>query len=729
LKGCSPIFILAILFTRIAFAADTQIRFGGATAELVFSEVSDRTVRIELRPLDEGSQPHVPRASTVLVNFHSKEKLRTRSLSRTMELAAGRLRLDIQPHPLSMTVRRSDGSQLQHLAFEEGGEGALTFRAGGPILGLGEGEQQFDRRGQAYRMINGQLSPTLATHGATIPVPFLIGTEGWALFVHRPWGEIDLRADPGRWAPSPKSRGAEGVDIFIMDASEPAEAMVEYTRLVGHPVMPPKWVLGYIQSHRTLAGPAEPLQVARMFREKQLPCDALIYLGTGYCTNGWNTGHGSFEFNPQAFAQPAEQLKELHALNFKTVFHINHAPRDLFGGSVLEASDSPLHIRNYWARHRTVEALGADGWWPDDGDELPIEARLARHRCYYEGPLGDRPGTRPWSLHRNGYAGVARYGGWIWSGDTQSRWATLAAHVPVALNFSLSLSPFWGSDTGGFVPTPELTGELYARWFQFSAFNPLFRSHGRTWHLRLPWGWNTGEFGPVEANRGPDPAELNNPEVEPICRRYLELRYRLLPYNYTLMREACDTGLPPMRALWLHYPRDEQAVKLGDEYLWGRDVLVAPVVEKGARSRRVYLPAGAWYDWWTNERLSGARWIDRPVDLATMPLYVRAGAVIPLDPIRQYTAQPVTEATRLKIYPGADGSFVLYDDDGTSLDYLKDNATWTRLRWNERRRTLSVEPDARSKQKVEPRRFEIELATQPGHQELTYRGRKMEVKF
>jgi alpha-glucosidase/alpha-D-xyloside xylohydrolase len=142
------------------------------------------------------------------------------------------------------------------------------------------------------------------------------------------------------------------------------------------------------------------------------------------------------------------------------------------------------------------------------------------------------------------------------------------------------------------------------------------------------------------------------------------------------------------------------------------------------------LPAGAWYDWWTNERLSGARWIDRSVDLATMPLYVRAGAVIPLDPVRQYTAQPVTEPTRLKVYPGADGSFVLYDDDGTSLDYLKDNATWTRLRWNERRRTLSVEPDARSKRKaMEPRRFEIELATQAGRQELTYRGRKIEVKF
>lgn len=125
--------------------------------------------------------------------------------------------------------------------------------------------------------------------------------------------------------------------------------------------------------------------------------------------------------------------------------------------------------------------------------------------------------------------------------------------------------------------------------------------------------------GPMETNLQPDPAELRNAVVEPICRTYLELRYRLLPYNYTLMREACDTGLPPMRALWLHHPDDAEAVKLGDEYLWGRDLLVAPVVEKGAKSRRIYLPAGTWYDWWTSEKVAGPRWVERPVDLATLP--------------------------------------------------------------------------------------------------------------
>jgi alpha-glucosidase/alpha-D-xyloside xylohydrolase len=342
-------------------------------------------------------------------------------------------------------------------------------------------------------------------------------------------------------------------------------------------------------------------------------------------------------------------------MNFKVILHKNAAPRDLFGSSVTEQSDNPLHISNYWARHRAVNAL-IDGWWPDDGDELPIEARLARHRAYYEGSLRERPNQRPWSLHRNGYAGAARYGGWIWSGDPHALWATLAAHVPVGLNHGLSLTPFWSSDTGGFVATRELTGELYARWFQFSAFCALFRAHGRNWHLRLPWGWNTGDAGPIETpGTRPADAELRNAAIEPICRTYLELRYRLLPHNYTLLREAHDSGLPPMRALWLHYAGDPEAVKLGTEYLWGRDLLIAPVVEQGAVSRRLYLPEGTWHDWWTGKAVSGKQWIERPVDLATLPIYVRAGAIIPLDPVRQYTSQPVAGPTTLRVYPGADG--------------------------------------------------------------------------
>jgi alpha-glucosidase/alpha-D-xyloside xylohydrolase len=730
----------------VAAESEASIRFAGVPAELALSEVSERTVRLELSPLDDRGNPRPPSPSTVLVPFVASEKLRVRELPREKELRVGELRVIIKSQPLIVSVRRADGKLVQELAFDEmaATNAGVAFHTDGPVLGLGEGAQQFDRRGALYPMEPGWGAWNRPVLGSVVPSPFVIGTEGWAVLAHRPEGQFDLRESKGRFIPWQDPQGSASLDLFVISVQNPADALTEYTRLTGRPVMPPKWALGYFQSHRTLAGPEEPLQVARTFREKQLPCDALIYLGTGYCTNGWNTGHGSLAFNTNAFAP--ENIKSLHNQNFKVVFHVNHAPRNLFGTSIAlpeerkptpnpsqegsrrsdarrqvpsregsgvgrfiesngvrglpEDFDSPRHIRNYWARHRNIFALGVDGWWPDDGDELPLEARLTRHRCYYEGPLQDRPNIRPWSLHRTGYAGSQRYGGWIWSGDIDGRWETLAAHVSVGLNHGLSLTPFWGSDTGGFYPTRELTGELYARWFQFSAFCPSFRSHGRTWHLRLPWGWNTGEYGPIENNQNVNRAELHNAEVEPICRKYLELRYRLLPYNYALAREACDTGLPMMRALWLHYPDDAEAVKLGSEYLWGRDLLVAPVVEKGLKSRRVYLPAGIWYDWWTGEKVQGKRWIDRSVDLATLPLYVRAGAIIPLDPVRQYTSQPVSEPTVLRVYPGANGTFTLYDDDGQSLGYRDGSdpkMTWIRCRWDDGGRRLALEPDGRMK--------------------------------
>jgi len=712
LVGC---FVLA--HARHAAADSNPIRFAGEDAELAISEVSERMLQLEVAPLDGGGRTRPEAPSTVLVPFPAAEKLRVRELAGEKELVIGHFRLTIRPRPLSVSVRRDGGKFLQELTFDESKTAAVSFRMEAPVLGLGEGAQQFDRRGALYPMEptwGGWNRPVL---GSVVPSPFLIGTDGWAMFAHRPEGVFDLRDldhKTGRFVPQSAALGKEPLSLFVISVEEPADALAEYIRLTGRPVMPPKWALGYFQSHRTLAGPEEPLLIARTFREKKLPCDAVIYLGTGYCPAGWNTGHGSMEFNPRTFDRPVESIRALHDMNLKVILHVNHAPVDLFGVSISEASDSPLHISNYWARHRAAFALGVDGWWPDDGDELPLRSRLTRHRCYYEGPLQDRPGIRPWSLHRTGYAGVQRYGGWIWSGDIDSRWATLSAQVSVGLNHSLSLTPFWGTDTGGFYPTKELTGELYARWFQFSAFCPLFRSHGRTWKLRLPWGWNRGEAGPVEHNEAPEASELHNSEVEPICRKYLELRYRLLSYNYTLAREACDTGLPPLRALWLHYPGDPEAVKLGNEYLWGRDLLVAPVVEKGTKTRRLYLPAGAWYDWWTGEKAQGQRWIERPVDLATMPLYARAGAIVPLDPVRQFTAQPVTEPTALRVHPGAHGAFTLYDDDGQSLGYRDGSdpkTVWIHMRWDDAARRLTIEPDERGKGwPADSRVFSVEAA-------------------
>jgi len=253
------------------------------------------------------------------------------------------------------------------------------------------------------------------------------------------------------------------------------------------------------------------------------------------------------------------------------------------------------------------------------------------------------------------------------------------------------------------------------RWFQFGAFCPSFRCHGRNWHLRLPWGWDGGNGGPFET--GPngsfrvDPAELNNKQVEPILRKYLELRMRLMPYTYSALRETHQTGMPMMRALWLHHADDATAVARGDEYLWGSDILVAPVVQKGATSRKVYLPRGVWYDFWTNERIDGGREIEKAVDLATMPLYVRAGAVIPMGPVKQYTEEPSGEPTELVVYPGASRTSMLYDDDGHTFNYRRGEWTGIEMLWDDRSRQLTLQLARGSKMiGAAPRVFAVRVA-------------------
>jgi alpha-glucosidase/alpha-D-xyloside xylohydrolase len=661
-------------------------------------------------------------------------------------------------------VEDKDGRLVQQLRLDEQ-TGALTFLLGDKlVLGFGEGGPQFDRRGATYTNRNGQGGYQLRTHGGRVPIQWLIGTSGWAIYIHHPLGAFDLTGKEGRLTPrgvdTPASSvagalegspaGALPLDVFVVGAREPAQVMAEYARLTGRPELPPLWSLGYLQSHRTLAGPEEIRWVARTFREKKLPCDALIYLGTGFTPSGWNTNNGEFTWNAANFPDPKKMIDELHAQHFKVVLHIVLEGRRLRGAvndpctaALLPSGRTPdnrwpndRQVSCYWPVHKSLSDVGIDGWWPDQGDGLDAPSRLARNRMYWEGSQQFRPDERPFALHRNGHAGMQRYAAFLWSGDVYTTWETLKTHVPVAINTALTGIPYWGTDIGGFVPTKEYTGELHVRWFQFGAFCPLFRAHGRTWHLRLPWGWNTGELGHNEiANytggaANPDPSELRNPEVEPICRKYLELRYRLMPYLYSVVREGCETGLPVMRALWLHYPEDAAAVARGDEYLWGRDMLVAPVTEKGAVSRRLYLPRGAWYDFWTEEKVEGGREISRPVDLATMPLYVRAGAIIPSGPVKQYTSEKVDGPLTLTIYPGANAAFALYEDDGISFRYRQGEWMGIQMAWNDGRRRLTLRLAAGSRMLPPLRRnIAVRVAPDKTTRAVVFEGRPVEVQF
>ena len=715
LKGMISAGTLALIQPTSSLAQEPPISLSSGPIEIALTTISPRTVRITVQPIEAGGIQPLPVDGALVKEQWGTPIARLREFRGSRTILCGELRVTISDKPLTIRVERVSGG-LKHELIQEltldPVSSQLSFKTGdGPLFGMGQGGPQFDRRGNNYQMVNGQAGYHLATHGARVPIQLLLSTSGWGMYVHLPLGGFDLSGKDGRLIPD-KGNAALPLDVFLIGTREPAEILREYATITGFAEMPPLWSLGYQQSYRTLGTPEEIMEEAKTFREKKLPCDTMIYLGTGFCPNGWNTDNGEFGWNLRAFPDPAAAIKELHSEHFKVALHVAIEGEHLTGrvndpctAPPLPTGRTPDHhwppdrqVSCYWPAHKPLMDLGVDGWWPDQGDGLDAPSRLARNRMYFEGQQMYEPNKRVYALHRNAYAGMQRYAAFLWSGDVQSRWETLELHVPNAINTCLSGIPYWGTDIGGFIPTQEYTGELYARWFQFAAFCPLFRSHGRDWKLHRPWGWNTGELGyPETPGYHPSEAELHNPEIEPVCRKYLELRYRLMPYLYSAVKETCETGLPVIRALWLHYPDDPAAVARGDEYLYGRDILVAPVVAKGATSRTLYLPHGAWFDFWTNTKRDGGREISRDVDLDTLPLYVRAGAIVPMGPLKQFTGEQVDGPLTFTVYPGADGRFSLYDDDGESFDYRSGAFMRVELQWNDRSRRLTLKLADRSR--------------------------------
>jgi alpha-glucosidase/alpha-D-xyloside xylohydrolase len=716
--------------------ADEQVlQIAGRDVEIQMTPVSGFTFRLSVLPLQNGKPIEPASDGSLEERSWAAPAVKLSGAVREQTVKMGAAQVKVATSPLTFTVETASGELVQRLTID-GDTGAVKFSTGSaPILGLGEGGPQFDRRGSTDRMRSGQGGYQLRSHGGRVPIPWVIGTSGWAMFFHQPFGTFDFTGAESSFHPALPAAELP-LDIFVVVSRDPRTIMAEYAGLTGRPELPPLWSLGYQQSHRTLASREEILEEARTFREKKLPCDALIYLGTGFCPSGWNTNNGEFQFNAKVFPDPKAMFEQLHQEHFKVALHVVINARKM-RGTVRDACDPKQPVEEqpscYWTEHRDIFAMGVDGWWPDEGDPLNIASRLVRNRMYWEGPQLDRPNERPYALHRNGYAGMQRYASFLWSGDVYSTWETLRTHIPIAVNTGLTGIPYWGTDIGGFVPTNEFTAELYVRWFQFGAFCPLFRSHGRNWKLRLPWGWNTGDPGPIEIKNYngaavPDASELHNAQVEPICRKYLDLRYRMLPYLYSVVRESTVSGLPVMRSLWLHYPDDPAAVARGDEYLWGRDILVAPVTEKGAASRRIYLPPGVWYDFWTSERQEGGREIARDIDLETMPLYVRAGSILPLGPVKQYTSEQVNQPLNLSIYPGADGSFLLYEDDGSSFNYRKGEWMGIQMNWTDRQRSLRLALAGGSRV-LPPLRRDLVVKLGDASRHVVFNGHPMEVRF
>jgi alpha-glucosidase (family GH31 glycosyl hydrolase) len=561
------------------------------------------------------------------------------------------------------------------------------------FYGLGESAPPFDRLGASRRLWTKHVS---RGYGSDISIPLLLSHRGYALFFdNSSAASVDVgRSDGGFWIEYACDKGP--LIVYYLTGAGPRDVLGEAAALLGRAPMPPRWALGYMQSSRHFQGRDELRRLGETLREKRLPCDTLIFLSTYGEAKGWNSAVGRLECEPGLIPEPEVFFGDLRRCHFHVMTHeypVLHPESPLFPEAASHkylvdagyaqappASRPPAfyqegqryldfsqpEVREWWWRaHRDLVRWGVEAWWLDGGEGPPSGSTLRggsgavlhnrydvlRMQAFADGEAADRPGGRVYLLCRSGGPGMQRYGGACWSGDINNTFATFEAQVPAGLSIAMSGVPYWGTDIGGFFhPVPE-SPELFARWFQFGAFCPVFRAHGWVWRDHVPWA--------------------HGPEVEEICRRYLELRYRLMPYTYTLAWQAHRLGLPLMRPLVLNYPDDPRVWDLGGQYLWGDDLLVAPVTRAGATQWPVYLPAGTWFDFWTHERFEGGQGIGAHAPLDRLPLFVREGAIIPTGPAMQYHDERPLDDVTLLVYPGPRSSFTLYEDDGATRAYEK----------------------------------------------------------
>jgi alpha-D-xyloside xylohydrolase len=551
----------------------------------------------------------------------------------------------------------------------------------------------------------------LSQENTEIAVPLLVSTNGYGLF----WNNPSRTRVNNRFVHSLyiSSEVAEMIDYYFLYGPEFDSIVGGFRELTGAAPMFGKWAYGFWQCKNRYQSQSELLGVAHKYRELHIPVDNIVQDWF------WWTRKGEHVFNPK-YPDPKGMIEDLHRNNFHIMISVwpffergsaVYEEMDRLGyfidrtrvggfhpqGMALYDATNPAARAYCWSlMDKALFRLGADAWWLDttepetEGREenillhnkVAIGSGARYANLYplmtvagvYEGQRSASERKRVYILSRSAFAGSQRYAVTAWSGDILSTFESYKRQVPAGLNHSLSGIPYWTTDIGGFFignPDDPAYRELFVRWFQYGTFCPIFRVHGtRTTDQNELWSYG--------------------PEAQKILVAFDRLRYRLMPYIYSLAWKTTSQNYTPMRPLVMDFREDTRAQNIGDQFLFGPAILVNPVTEPAATSRRVYLPNAQWFDFWTGEPIGGGKSIEAAAPLDRMPLYVRAGSIVPLGPDVEYAAAKPADPIELRVYGGADGNFTLYEDENDGYGYEKGVFATIPLRWDDSARTLTI---------------------------------------
>ncbi|MGD0470947.1 MAG: TIM-barrel domain-containing protein [Terriglobales bacterium] len=554
------------------------------------------------------------------------------------------------------------------------------------------------------------------TAGESYPVRLLGGGKTAKLY-GRPLGNTTVF----------RSEAGKDISYYFIYGPNIDKVVAGYRLLTGTAPLFPKWAYGLWQCREHYSSQEETLDAAEGFRSRHIPVDLIIQDWQYWGKWGW----GAYQFDPTAYPDPAEMIKKLHQLDFHYMISVWADPK----GEVLDelakhhgVIDDTGYVNEFYSQARSVRwqylkrymfDIGVDAWW-QDGEEANGQVR--NHKVYvdnlgyvsgndytyyypqaanesiYEGQRSADSTKRVVQLGKTATLGFQRYAAVTWSGDVHGSWQAFSEQIPAGLNLSVGGMPYWTTDTGGFFrPKDQYSSpdynRLLVRWFEYSTFCPILRIHGYKTETEM-WKW-------------------------PLAYKYLlmydNFRYRMLPYIYSEAWRVTDGSDTLMRPLVMDFPSDRNVDNIGDQYMFGSALLVAPITSSVDR-RSVYLPVAIrWTNFWTGQRFAGSQHLDVVAPLQRIPLFVRAGAILPLGPTMEYATQKPEDPIELRVYPGANGSFVLYEDENDNYDYEKGLYATIPITWNDASQTLTIGPRSGDFPGIRKDRTFMVVVVRPGH--------------